>query len=342
MVTGSKKRLIRPDWTVPGVTSGIVGDVRLAGASLARFTLRDRGGFAMHGMPYLFVVLEGWCRAGLPDGREVELARGDALLALGGAETRLAVAGDLSACADMGEVWRANAGPPQSREGYERPVEIDWGEGAPGCVLLGSVMVLSHLATSLPIIAGLPPVAMLRRAETRLDAWTDGFARMLDAEAAQPSDGFAAVSGAGAQFLLAQLLRAHLAGHAPALADVLDAGRSRALAGLMRRLQRQPEEAWTLAGMARAAGMSRTRFAEYFGEVTGTTPFRYLAACRVDRACQLLLETDLPVAEIAGAVGYQSERAFRDVFVAARGVRPLAYRKAGRKVGRKAGAARPE
>lgn len=330
MATSSQKRLLRSDLTAPGVTSGILADVRLVGASLARFTLRERGGFAMRDMPYMFVVAEGTCRAGLPDGRKVSLGPGDALLALDGAVSRLVVKDDLATCTDMGEVWQANAAPPTSTEGYERPVEIDWGEGPVGCVLLGSAMTPSHLAASLPIIAALPPVLFMRADQTRLNLWTQSFTQMLDAECAHPSDGFAAISTVSAQFLLAQILRAHLADNAPALADVLDKGRSRALAKLMRQLQRHPERQWTLAGMARDAGMSRTAFAEYFGQATGTTPFRYLAACRIDRAGQLLQDTDLPVADIAGRCGYRSERAFRAAFVQARQTRPLAFRKARR------------
>ena len=71
-------------------------------------------------------------------------------------------------------------------------------------------------------------------------------------------------------------------------------------------------------------------FAEYFGHVTGTTPFRYLAACRIDRADELLHETDLPIADIALQCGYRSERAFREAFVLAHQMRPLAFRKARR------------
>ena len=82
--------------------------------------------------------------------------------------------------------------------------------------------------------------------------------------------------------------------------------------------------------MAREAGMSRTHFAEYFGQVTGMTPFRYLAACRMERAGKLLRDTDLPVADIALRCGYRSERAFRETFVQAHQMRPLAFRKARR------------
>lgn len=329
MAMRSQKRLLRPEFAAPGVISGLVADVRLAGASLARFHLRESGSLAMQGMPYLFVVLEGACDVCLPDDRRLELSPGDALLALGGALSRLAVNGDLTQCADMGEVWRANAAPPASMEGYERPIEIEWGKGAPGCTLLGSIMVLSHLAASLPILAALPPVLLLRGAESRLNIWTHAIADMLDAEGRRPSEGFAAVGAVTAQFLLAQILRRHLVQHAPALTDVLDKGQSRALAGLMRQLQRQPEQTWTLADMARRAGMSRTRFAEYFGQVTGMTPFRYLAACRMDRAAKLLQETDLPIAEIAMRCGYRSERSFRATFAQAHHLRPLAFRKNG-------------
>lgn len=330
MVTRTEKRLLRPDFAAPSITSSLLADFRLVGASLTRFTLRARKGFVMSGMPYMFIVAEGHCRVGLPDGRTIKLEPGDAVMALGGAPTQLAVGGRVSSYADMGEVWDANAGPPTSLEGYERPVDIAWGDGPVGCVLIGSAMTLSHRAGTPPVQKTLPAVLLARDSETRLRFWTAALVQMLDAESAKPSDGFAAISTMTSQFLMAQILRTHLAANAPALSDMLDKGRSRALASLMRRLQRHPENAWTLADMAKAAGMSRTAFAEVFARATGTTPFRYLTGCRMNAAADLLRNTDLPITDVADRCGYRSERAFRDAFVQAHSMRPLAFRKAQR------------
>jgi AraC family transcriptional regulator len=69
----------------------------------------------------------------------------------------------------------------------------------------------------------------------------------------------------------------------------------------------------TLAGMAGAARMSPYHFARSFKAATGLPPHRYVVRRRVERAKELLLGTDLAIAEVAKAVGFanQSHLTFR-------------------------------
>jgi AraC-like DNA-binding protein len=69
-------------------------------------------------------------------------------------------------------------------------------------------------------------------------------------------------------------------------------------------------------------------FCAYFKRVTGVAPLQFLARYRLDRARELLLSTDLTVAEIADATGYFDAAYLRRVFRQVEGVSPLAYRKA--------------
>ncbi len=68
----------------------------------------------------------------------------------------------------------------------------------------------------------------------------------------------------------------------------------------------------TLAEMAGAARMSPYHFARSFKAATGLSPHRYVIQRRVERAKALLADTDLTIAEVAGAVGFanQSHLAF--------------------------------
>ena len=66
--------------------------------------------------------------------------------------------------------------------------------------------------------------------------------------------------------------------------------------------------------MAKAAGQSRTAFAERFRRLMGQAPHEYLTEWRMQVARQLLLETDIPVIDVAERVGYQSESSFGRVF----------------------------
>src|SRR3546814_18145806 len=54
-----------------------------------------------------------------------------------------------------------------------------------------------------------------------------------------------------------------------------------------------PDKKWTVASLARVAGMSRTLFATMFVESTGETPARYLTRLRMERARDLLQRSQL-------------------------------------------------
>jgi len=79
--------------------------------------------------------------------------------------------------------------------------------------------------------------------------------------------------------------------------------------------------------MAGHALMSARTFARRFREETGTTPYSWLIARRVDAASRLLEETTLGVDEIASQVGFGSGTVLRHHFGRIRGTSPQAYRR---------------
>jgi len=83
-----------------------------------------------------------------------------------------------------------------------------------------------------------------------------------------------------------------------------------------------------LEEIAGAAYLSEFHFARMFKQITGVTPHYYLANLRLERARKLLLETTLPISEIAWMVGYQSQSHFTRVFRSVTGVTPRAFRNA--------------
>lgn len=85
----------------------------------------------------------------------------------------------------------------------------------------------------------------------------------------------------------------------------------------------------SLAEIAAAAFLSEFHFARLFKKITGTTPHAYLAGLRIERARQLLAETDLALTEVGAQVGYQSQSHFTKIFRAATGLTPHAFRAAG-------------
>ncbi len=73
-------------------------------------------------------------------------------------------------------------------------------------------------------------------------------------------------------------------------------------------------------------GVSPGHLARLFKEQYGLSPSEYLARLRVDRARQLLAETDLSVLDIAYTAGFASLSHFYTCFRAQTGCTPRAYR----------------
>ncbi|MBV8683638.1 MAG: helix-turn-helix transcriptional regulator [Caulobacteraceae bacterium] len=90
---------------------------------------------------------------------------------------------------------------------------------------------------------------------------------------------------------------------------------------------REPERAWTLAELARAAGMSRTRFVEEFKLVTGQSPGRIVSRMRLTAAAHRLAREHLSVESAADEAGYSSSAAFVRAFQREFGETPARWRR---------------
>ena len=88
----------------------------------------------------------------------------------------------------------------------------------------------------------------------------------------------------------------------------------------------------TLADMAAAAGLSRMHFAAQFRAATGLRPHTYLLARRVVHAIAQMEAEDIPLAQLALAVGFQSQSHFSTVFKRLTGATPAAWRSGTRTV----------
>ena len=78
--------------------------------------------------------------------------------------------------------------------------------------------------------------------------------------------------------------------------------------------------------LADLLGLSPFYFSRLFKESTGFTPYQYISGQRMERAKQLLQNTDIAIAEIALRCGFSSQSSFSTAFRKAVGVTPKAYR----------------
>ncbi|MFY0539422.1 helix-turn-helix transcriptional regulator [Nannocystis pusilla] len=92
-------------------------------------------------------------------------------------------------------------------------------------------------------------------------------------------------------------------------------------------MQAKPTERWTVAALAKAAGLSRAAFARRFLAELGAPPLRHLTTIRMQRAARRLAESDDSLAAIAAEVGYDSEFAFSRAFKRHTGEAPAAFRR---------------
>lgn len=93
-------------------------------------------------------------------------------------------------------------------------------------------------------------------------------------------------------------------------------------------VRRHFKEPLTNEVIAKAVGVSRTLFQKRFLKETGKTIRQFLIELRLKRAKQLVMETNLPLVEIADLCGFRHQEYMGDVFKRNCGMSPGQFRKA--------------
>jgi AraC-like DNA-binding protein len=173
-----------------------------------------------------------------------------------------------------------------------------------------------------PLLASLPRMIHLRG-----DSGVQRLVELALAESTRPSPGGQAVLSRLSEIMFVEVVRRHVAtlpaGQTGWFAGLRDDGIGRAL----HKLHDAPTHPWTLDGLARDVGLSRSILAERFTELVGIPPIQYLAQWRIQLAASLLRTTTASLAEIAKQVGYGSEAALSRAFKRWVGVAPAHYRR---------------
>jgi len=205
------------------------------------------------------------------------------------------------------------------------PCVTHGGDGPLTSILCGTVRFSPDAAELLR--PQLPPLLHLRCAEGPAAAWLDATLRLLGAEASSNLPGSETVVARLAEVLFVQALRAWIReaedGDAGWLAALGDPQLARVL-GLM---HGEPSRAWTVASLARQAGLSRSVLYTRFTDVIGEPPASYLTRWRMHVA-RRALRRGASLAEAATEVGYNSEAAFSRAFKRTVGASPSAWRAA--------------
>ncbi|MGI5502198.1 AraC family transcriptional regulator [Lentzea sp. CA-135723] len=91
---------------------------------------------------------------------------------------------------------------------------------------------------------------------------------------------------------------------------------------VLQAMHSRPEKAWTLALLAKEAGVARTTLAGRFTKLVGAPPLTYLTEWRMAVAADLLAESSATVAAVARKVGYADAFGFSAAFKRVHGFSP--------------------
>ena len=175
-----------------------------------------------------------------------------------------------------------------------------------------------------PLLSALPP--MIHMSASAGGGWAERFAAFASHETAQRRAGGASMLAKLGEIMFIDVVRHHLERLPDGDHNWLTGLRDRQIGRAFALLHESPADDWSLAELARRAGMSRSVLAERFARYVGMPPMQYLKSWRMQLASAMLAETAAPVGQIAGRIGYQSEEAFSRAFKRIVGKSPSHWR----------------
>lgn len=290
--------------------------IRVASAAYRRIDATAPWGIDFHVFPHakFGIVLQGGCWLTLPGAdRPIRLERGDYyMLPRGNAFTlRDSLASPTRTCDDL-------------VRGRESELLIRYGGGGALTTIIGGLLAFDKPGP--PALLGLlPDLVHVGAAQSRVPD-LEATLRLLAAETERPSLGSQLVVNRVADILFVQTLRGHLDQQDGTHRGWLGALRDRQISHALRLMHRQGERPWTIEALATRVGMSRSAFAARFKALVGEAPLEYLTRCRMQKAAELLRESDMKLFEIATRIGYASEGAFNKAFKRHMGTTPGRFR----------------
>lgn len=204
---------------------------------------------------------------------------------------------------------------------------LGWAEcgdpDAPTALVVGAYPV--HGAIGDRLLRALPPILRIP-AEADQDA--DAVTRYLAAEVTADRPGQQIVLDRLLDWLLVCTLRAWFDTRRETAPAWYTAQHDPVVGPVLRLVHTELATPWTVAGLARRAGVSRATLAKRFTDLVGEPPLTYLTRWRMTVAADRLAERpDLTLAEVAREVGYADAFTFSSAFKRVQGVNPSDHRR---------------
>lgn len=259
------------------------------------------------GRPFYCAVLDGSFRLTVPETEPIVLTPGDFVLI--SFATRFTLSSLDRAASDRSETVPIELRPGMFRLG-------DAAGGPETRKLVGYGMFEGDDMALL--VSLLPPVVHVR-GERRLTTLVE----LLDQESRADRPARDVVLTRLLELLLIEALRSSAGPSAPP--GLLRGLSDERLAAALRSMHERPAEPWTVARLAREAGLSRSAFFDRFRRAVGVAPIEYLAHWRISLAKKALREEKVSVAEVARRTGYGSASTFSVAFTRYAKLSPSVY-----------------
>lgn len=206
-----------------------------------------------------------------------------------------------------------------------REYVLSTGGGAPASIIAGRFNF--DEALSKPLADFLPPLILIRGGQPQMLPLQKTLELLAaEVEASTPGSGLAVRRLA--DLLLIQALRSHIGSNSDERTAWILAFSDSQIGAALNSMHERIGHPWTVASLASEAGMSRSAFAQRFKQLMSESPLEYLTRWRMYRGTSLLRESDRKLADVAQAVGYDSDGAFHKAFKRVLGVAPGEYRRA--------------
>ena len=199
------------------------------------------------------------------------------------------------------------------------------GGGAASRFICGFLACDAQLSQS--FLGGLPPLLKVNIRDDPSGQWLENSLKFSVTQAANREAGTGVMLAKLSEAVFAETLRRYVRGLPEGQTGWLAGARDVEVGKALTLLHHRPTHPWTVAGLAREAGLSRTVLSERFRHFLGEPPMAYLTRWRLQLGARSLTATSRSVAQIASEVGYESEAAFNRAFKREYRLPPARYRK---------------
>lgn len=209
----------------------------------------------------------------------------------------------------------------------DQPVRHGDPEGDPDFGMLGGTFRIEPVNAPL-LLALLPRMIHIRAAEGPTTLRLTRIIDLIREECATDSPGQEMILQRLLEVMLVECLRSRSVGEDAVSAGLLAGMQDPALAMALRAIHSDIRAGWSVAALAKLAGMSRSAFAARFGRSLGCAPMEYIARWRMALAQDALSRGGKPLDRLAEEIGYESASAFSTAFRRRIGCAPGAFARA--------------